>query len=290
VDLKLKLIEFKEHMKRYKNPVIITIVMAIIIGCQQSGDLPADLIAQVNDSYLRKNNVNQSVPPDLPDDTKLSMKKMLIKQWVEDEIVYQSAVKEGIQWSDDELFLIEKYKKSLLIQRFLNNKLNKNFRISQKEIEDNYSDNVKEFIRQEDEVHIVHLLIENRDNAIFNEINESDDLKEIIKKYYFDTRSTYESPNGDLGYVNVSSLPGFLQSNLRNLKTGAISKYVKSEYGYHFVQLLDRQRKGSQIDIELVKDEIVLRLKWQKREEEYVRLMDELKEKYQVQTYLSKVQ
>ncbi len=154
--------------------------------------------------------MNQSVPADLPDDTKLSMKKMIIKQWVEDEIVYQSAIKDGIQLSNEELFQVENYKKSLLVQRFLNNKLNKNFRISQKEIEDNYSDNIKEFIRKQDEVHIIHLLIENRDNAIFNEINESDNLKEIIKKYYFDTRSTYESPNADLGYVAVSAFHRFL--------------------------------------------------------------------------------
>ena len=277
-------------MKRFKILIFIVLFIAVLVGCKQNNDLPADLIAQVNDSYLRKNNVKQRVPAGLPDDTKLSMKKMLIKQWVKDEIIYQSAVKEGIQWSDDELFLIENYKKSLLIQRFLDNKLNKNFRISQKEIEDNYNNNIKEFIRKEDEVHIIHLLIENRDNAIFSEIKESDDLKEIIKKYYFDTRSTYESPNGDLGYVAVLSLPEYLQKKLKKLKTGAISKFVKSEYGYHFIQLLDRQKKGSQIDIELVKDEIVRRLKWQKREQEYERLMDELKEKYQVQTYLSKVQ
>lgn len=277
-------------MKNYNKPIFSVLLMLVFSGCKQGNDIPADLIAQVNDSYLRKNNVNQSVPSDLPDDTKLSMKKMLIKQWVEDEIIYQSAVNDGIQLNDAEFFLIEKYEKSLLIQRFLNNKLNKNFRVSQKEIENNYSDNRKEFIRKEAEVHIVHLLIENRDNAIFNEIKESDNLKGIIKKYYFDTRSTYESPNGDLGYVAVLSLPKFIQQRIKNLKTGAISKFIKSEYGYHFIQLVDRQKKGSQIDMELVKDEIVRRLKWQKREQEYVRLMDELKEKFQVQTYLSKVQ
>ncbi len=277
-------------MNSFMKSIYFLMAIIILAGCNQNSDLPADLIAQVNDSYLRKNNVNQSVPADLPDDTKLSMKKMIIKQWVEDEIVYQSAIKDGIQLSNEELFQVENYKKSLLVQRFLNNKLNKNFRISQKEIEDNYSDNIKEFIRKQDEVHIIHLLIENRDNAIFNEIKESDDLKEIIKKYYFDTRSTYESPNGDLGYVVVSSLPEFIQKRLSKQKTGEISKYIKSDFGYHFVQLLDRQKAGSQIDIELVKDEIVRRLKWQKREQEFVRLMDELKEKYQVQTYLSKVQ
>jgi peptidyl-prolyl cis-trans isomerase C len=277
-------------MKNINYLITFSFGVFFLFGCNKNNEIPADLIAQVNDSYLRKENVNNGLPAGLPDDTKLSMKKMIIKRWVENEILYQSAIKEGIQWTEDELFSIEKYKKSLLVQRFLNNKLNKNYRVSEKEIENNYDDNLKEFTRTEDEVHIIHLLIENRDNAIFNEIKEADDLRQIIKKYYFDTRSTYESPNGDLGYIAVSSLPGFLQKNLKNLKTGAISSYAKSEFGYHFIQLLDKQKKGSVRDIELVKDEIVRRLKWQKREHEYERLMDEIKGKFQVQTYLSKVQ
>jgi len=259
-------------------------------SCNQSRELPADLVAQVNDSYLLKEKLNYGVPGDLSPETQLSMKKMLIKQWVENEIVYQTALNEGLQFTDQELSLIDDYKKSVMIQQFLNTKLNKNYRISQKEIEDHYNENIREFIRKEDEVHIIHLFIENRDNAIFNEINESRDLNEIIKKYYFDTRSTYESPNGDLGYVELSSLPDFLQNALRTLKTGAISKAISSPQGFHFVQLLDMQKKGSQIDIEIVRDEIIRRLKWQKREQEYDRIMNELKEKFQVQTYLSKVQ
>ena len=50
---------------------------------------------------------------DLPDETQLSMKKMMIKQWVEDEIIYQSALNEGAGWEESDLFLIENYKKSI---------------------------------------------------------------------------------------------------------------------------------------------------------------------------------
>ena len=68
-------------MKKYFESGIIVLLAYFFISCQQTSDLPADLIAQVNDSYLRKNNVNQSVPADLSEDTKLSMKKMIIKKW-----------------------------------------------------------------------------------------------------------------------------------------------------------------------------------------------------------------
>ena len=270
--------------------LVFAFLLSFILACNQNRELPADLVAQVDDAYLLKEKLNYSVPVDLPAETQLSMKKMLIKQWVENEIVYQSAENEGVTLSENDMFLLENYKKSLLIQRFLDTKLNKNYLISEKEVEDNYADNKKEFIRKEDEVHLIHLLIDNRDNAIFNEIRQSKDLRDIIKKYYFDSRSTYESPNGDLGYKPLKSLPEIIRNNLRSLKTGAISNPIRSESGYHFIQLIDYQKSGSQIDIELVYDEIVRRLKWLKREQEYERLMDELKGKFQVQTYLSKVQ
>ena len=268
---------------------IFTLVF-IIIGCNQNHELPQDLVAQVNDTYLIKENLNYRVPGDLPDETQLSMKKMMIKQWVEDEIIYQSALNEGAGWEESDLFLIENYKKAILIQRYMDNKLNKNFRVSEKEIEDFYNDNKREFIRKTDEVHVIHLFIEKKDNAIFKEISESKKLSEIVDKYYFNIRSTYESPNGDLGYVSIESLPNIIQNAVKRQKTGTISNPLRSTDGYHFIQLMDKQKAASQIDLELVKDEIVLRLKWQKREQERERLMDELREKFQVQTYLSKVQ
>ncbi|MCB9058126.1 MAG: peptidylprolyl isomerase [Calditrichae bacterium] len=273
-----------------KNLIKVAFFSTILFACNQSNDLPTDLVAQVNDTYLVRDQLNYGVPAELADDTKLSMKKMLIKQWVENEIIYQTALNEGVNLSESEEFQIENYKKSLLVQHYLDAKLNKNYLVSQKEIEDYYKDNSKEFVRSQDEVHIIHLLIENRDNAIFNEIRESNDLNEIIKKYYFDTRSTFESPNGDIGYVALESLPALIQNALKRLKTGAISAPLQSDQGFHFVQLLDSQKAGSQIDLEIVKDEIERRLKWKKREQERQRIVDELKEKFQVQTYLSKVQ
>lgn len=270
--------------------VFTGLVIFIGISCSNKHELPPELVAQVNDSYLVKDNINSRVPVNLQEDTKLSMKKVLIKQWVEEEIIYQTAVKEGFRLNENEQFQVENYEKSLIIQHYLDAKLNINYKVPDKDIEDYYNDNRKEFIRKEDEVHVIHLLIENKDKAIFDEISDTKNLQEIIDKHYYDIRSTYERPNGDLGYVPTESLPQIIQRAVRNQKTGSISKPLKSNDGYHFIQLKDKQKKGSQIDLELIKDEIVRRLKWQMRGQEQTRLMDELRSKFQVQTYLSKVQ
>jgi len=256
----------------------------ILFSCEQQLEVSEDLVAQVNDSYLMINQLNYLVPSNLEPELTLALKKNLISDWVDDEVLYQAAVNEGISLEEKEKFLLENYRKSFFIQKFLSTKLNRNYRISQKEIEDYYKEHTKEFVHKEDAVRIVHLLMEQRDNAIFNEIRESKNLTDIIKKYYFDDKSTMERPNGDLGYLPVSNLPDNFQSVIQRMKTGAISRPISSDQGYHFIQLLDRQTKGNQKDLEIVQDEIKLRLKKERRETELARLLKDLKDEAQIQT------
>ncbi len=277
----------KNYWKKYRLWPLLTGAL-FMASCENSPQVPPDMLAQVNDAFLVKEQLNAQVPEGFSDEERLALKRTLIKKWVNDEIVYQTAVREGLQLSPRQQVMVEQYRKALLAESFLDSKLNKNYRIAQKQIEDYYDEHKSEFIRTEDEVHVIHLFVENRDRAIFKEIGESKDLMAIIKKYYFNTRSSEIMPNGDLGYVERSSLPPFIDKALKRLKTGAISPVIKVKEGYHFVQLLDAAKKGSVRDLDLVKNQIILRLKWQKRQEEYERLLDEWKQKFQIQTYLSK--
>ncbi len=260
------------------------------VGCEQNTDIPEDLVAQVNDQFLLKEQLQYSVPEGLDDKMALALQKNLITQWVENEIFYQTAVKEGVAYTSAEKYMIDQYMKALLVQRYLDQRLNKNYKISQKEMDDYYRDHSKELVRKEDEVHLIHLLLEQKDNAIFKEIGESSNLMSLIKKYYFDEKSTSERPNGDLGYVPVSDLPDEFVKVISRMRTGAISNPIRTDQGYHFFQLVDFQKKGSTIDLELVKNEIMMRIKKERRGEELERLKKELKENFQVQTYLSKIQ
>jgi peptidyl-prolyl cis-trans isomerase C len=181
-------------------------------------------------------------------------------------------------------------KKNMLVQRYLEQKLNRDYRISQRDIEDYYREHTEEFIRTEDEAHIVHLLLEQQDQAVFRDIREAKNLKDIIKKYYMSEQSTMERPNDDLGYVPLNRLPEEIVRTVKRMKTGNISGPIRTDQGYHFIELVDFQKEGTARDLELVRDEIILRLKKERRDEEFLRLKRELKESFQVQTYLSKIQ
>lgn len=277
-------------IKGYGGLAAVTFFMIILYACESNSELPEGLVAQVNDRYFIKEQLNYRVPSDLDSDMAMALKKDLISKWVESEVLYQAAQKEDIVLDDKEKFLLFEYEKALIIQNYLRQKLNSNYKISQREIEDYYREHSGEFTRANDEVHIIHLFLEQRDNAIFSEIARSDDLMKLIKKYYFDEKSTRERPNDDLGYVRVSQLPEKIRRALRYMKTGAISSPIKTDQGYHFIQLIDRQDAGSQKDIDLVKNEIILRLKRERRQMELERLQNELREDAQIQTYFSKIQ
>lgn len=278
-----------DTLKGYGIPITF-FVFLVIFGCNRQGELPEDLVAQVNDQFLLREHVLYQIPERLDEELQFALKKSIIDRWVENEILYQSAHNEGLTLNEREKFQLEAMRKNLLIQRYLEQKLNKDYRISQKDIEDYYREHTSEFIREEDEAHIVHLLLEQQDRAIFGDIREAQDLRDIIKKYYLNEKSTMESPNADLGYVPLSSLPEQIQRTIRQMKTGTISRSVQTDQGYHFIQLDDYQKQGTARDLELVRDEIIMRLKKERHEEELARLKRELKENFQVQTYLSKIQ
>jgi peptidyl-prolyl cis-trans isomerase C len=259
------------------------------IGCATKSSDSADVVAQVNEAIVTNAELESSVTPASSPEVRQALKRKLMEKWVEDEIFYQAAMQEGLTLSKSEKFLVENYKKQLLIEKYLEKYVNMNYRVLDQEIEDYYKKHRREFVWDDTYVHAIHLILENRDRAITNEIRRSNNLMEVIKNNFFDQQSTPQRPIGDLGYVRLIDLPTKLADQLKSMKTGQITGPVRTDFGYHFVQLLDRQRANSQKDIDIARDEIIMRIKLQKRQNEIKRLKQKLRSSYTIQTDLSKL-
>ena len=276
-------------MKKLPTYLINFLLIVLFLSCQPKNENSENVIAQVNDAYITLEDLESKIPKGTSEEIKLALMRQFMEQWVEEEIFYQTAQNENIDYSENELRLIKDYKKRLLIQLFIESKINKNYRILDKEIEDYYRQHKEEFVWNEDNVHLIHLVIENRENKIFEEIRKSKDLLEIIKSYYFDMQSTSSRPVGDLGYIKLSDLPDALAKKVKELSTGTISRPIKLTDGYHFIQVLDIQKKGGHKNLELVKDEIKLLLHISKRKQELSKLKRELQANFNIQTDISKL-
>lgn len=269
--------------------IFLTFLLSISFNCQPQDKADENIIAQVNDAYITKDDLERRVPEDTEEELKIALMRQFMEQWVEEEILYQTALSEDIKLSEKQRKLIQDYERRLLIQLFIEEKINKPYRILDKEIEDFYNQNKDEFVWDEDHAHLIYLIIDNRDSKIFAEIRKSNNLMDIIKSYFFEMQSTPTRPNGDLGYVKVKDLPEKIVQKIKSMRTGSISKPVKLEDGYHFVQLLDFQKAGNQQNIEIVRDEIILRLKIIHRKQELANLKNNLRTNFKIQTDISKL-
>ena len=271
---------FKNHF------VIILISIFIFASCKPKSDQEANIIAKVNDAVLTIEDIEQKVPEDTNSEVQRALKRQLMEKWIEEELFYQAALDEGYKLDEIEQDYVREYEKYLLVKKYMDLKFNKNYRILDRDIEDYYQQNKEEFKWEDDYAHIYHLVIETRDQKIFNEIYKSKDLLEIIKTYYFDLQSTTERPIGDLGYVELDDLPSALVPVIKRMQTGRISRSVKTDLGYHFVQLIDFQKAGNYKTIDVVKDEIILRLRIKKKNTEIENFKSEIRSQYVIQTDL----
>jgi parvulin-like peptidyl-prolyl isomerase len=280
-------------MKKRKKILIsilaLLLAMGILGGCSNEDMNKGNVVAQVNMASITTSELESSIPEGSSQEVKLALKRNLMEKWIEEEIFYQVALDEGLELSEDEYQQVQNYERSLLIQKFLDNRLSNNYRILDQEIEDYYEKHRREFVWDDDYVHVIHLVLENDDRAIREEISKSKNLLDVIKKNFFDQQSTSERPIGDLGYQKSNEFPSAIVRRIRNLKTGEISRAIKTQYGYHYVQLLDFQKKGNFKDLDLAREEIYMRLQLIKRDEEIKNLKQSLRARFTIQTDLSKL-
>jgi hypothetical protein len=258
-------------------------------GCSDQDNTKSNVIAQVNMAALSDAELEVSIPEESSPEVKLALKRNLMEKWIEQEIFYQVALEEGLSLSEEEKLLVNNYHRNLLVQKFLKSHLSNNYRILDQEVEDYYEKHQKEFVWDDDYVHIIHLVIENDDAAIRSEIRNSKNLMEVIQKNFFDQQSTPERPIGNLGYQKLSDFPGTIVRRISNMKTGNISGPLKTIFGYHYIQLLDFQKKGNIKDLDLARNEIDMRIHLIKRNEEIDNLKQTLRSRFTIQTDLSKL-
>jgi len=279
---------------RIKIPIkIFLLALALATGgltsCSKKEHMKADVVAQVNLTQMTTRDLEIAVPQTVTVEVAAALKRKLVEKWIEDEIFYQTAMNEGISLSDDEVQQVENYRRSLLVGKYLDKYVNLNYRPLDQEIENYYNQHRREFVWQDEYVHLIHLILDTDDQTIKEEISKSVNLIEVIKNNFMDQQSSAWRPIGDLGYIKLSELPPRLVQTIKQAPTGAIRGPIKTDYGYHYIQVIDLQPAGAQQELEVVKDEIVMRLKIEQRLREIEKLKQNLQPKFTIQTDLSKL-
>ena len=278
-------------MKSKNNIFLLSLIILVgfLAACEKEAKPKLNVVAQVNLAQMTADDLDSAMPPTVSLEVRSALKRKLIEKWIEDEIFYQAALKEGLALSENELIQVKNYERSLVIDKYLDKYVNVNYKPLDQGIENYYNRHRPEFVWKEDHAHIIHLVLDIDDQTLKDEISKSTNLLEIIKTNFLDQQSSMEKPIGDLGYVKLSDLPLKLAQTIKQIKTGAIRGPIRSEYGFHYIQVIDLQPAGAQQDLDVVKDEIIMRLKIEHRLIEIGKLKQTLQPNFTIQTDLTKL-
>lgn len=282
-------------MKRYIISLLLISVSVAgtvqFLGCQKAQPDPLEIVARVGNQYLTRETISSLLPSTLSGEDRDLLIKNLVEKWIERQVMAQTAKNEGIELAPNDTWHVKSVELEMYAKELLKKKIPENFTITDKEIEDYYNLNKSRFARKNDEVHIVHLYLEKLDRAIVTEIKQSNSLLDVIQKNFLDRQiSRVVEPNGDLGYEEVSILRPELRNGIRGTKTGIIYGPIKTDEGYHFLQVLDRKPADSIRSLDLVRGEIIDLLKIEKRDQMIKSYKEKIRKDFQIETFYANIE
>lgn len=263
--------------------ILAFIICAGLSGC--GGD-SEQIVARVGKNTLSLQEIQRQMPGATRGEWSEQQTEALVRRWIELELVYQEALREGMDKSPQVQDLIKRQIKECVVAHYLDQKIFQNAAISDAEIESYYSNHSEEFLNAEDTYQMRVILVSDLQeaNAVRQMISAGSPFAEVAKRR---SKDGSRAAGGDWGWVPLSRLSPLLARSVPALRVGEVSRPIKTEAGYNLVLVEAYWRKGSTIPLERVKDTIVQRVQANKKEEIYLQLIEDLSKETTPQTDLS---
>jgi len=150
--------------KLSKNSLLVPFLISLIfLSCSQEEKNEKN-IAKVNDAVLTEDILNSMMNDSK---NKAKLKDEIINQWIEDEVLFQEAEKEGITNEKEFQKILERSKKNLAISFLIKKYLDKNeIQIKDEELKKYYDENKNEFVLNDELYYLRIARFENYESAI----------------------------------------------------------------------------------------------------------------------------
>jgi hypothetical protein len=259
---------------------IILLIAVAMVGCSKE-EPKKDFVARVDETYLTKKELSADLDTSLLQE---SHKNEYIRNWIETELLYQEAVKEGIPDEDNYKRIIEKSRKelakALLLQKFFN----------EHEIEYKQQDLIDYFNTHKEEFRLFY------NSFLFNSITFNDEDKAILFRATLiesDWNRTFTVFSGDSSIINEKTnillydyqmQPAVLLDVINALLPNEVSIVLNLEPNqYTVVQVVKKYSKGEIPDYDIIKKIVIDRFLTIKRNELMQDFLRQLYLKYRVE-------
>ncbi len=200
------------------------------------------------------------------------MWKDLLRQMVQEEILLQGAISDGLDKEAAVTAKLEEARRRVLIEEWIRRRVMAQARVTDEEVRKRYEDSKPLFSTETVTTSHIMVKTEAEAEAILKELQAGKDFAEEAKAKSQDTGSAERG--GDLGALRRGqTVPEFEEAAFR-LQDGELSAVIKTEYGYHILKGGPHSTVVQPFDE--VKDRIRQMLLQEKQRETFMALMADL--------------
>lgn len=283
-------------MSKSKKFLCVLVFFSMVFGCSNKATSKettenkvsneGKVVIKIGDGGITDKEIKEEFDM-LPDQLKALVstkegKKQFIDSLVTREIIYHEAKSKGFDKNEKVLQDLEKLKKRLIIEAFLREAIKFDEKVDDKILKDFYKKHEKDFMAPE-KVHAKHILV--KDKKLADEIAEKlkkdpGQFEKLAQEHSIDSSG---KNGGDLGFLEKGTLvPEFEAALDKMKKEGEISPVVKTNYGYHIIKFVKRE-KGTIPSFDEVKDEVKEMYLKENQRAIFDKVVSDLKNKYKIE-------
>ncbi|MEO7427149.1 MAG: peptidyl-prolyl cis-trans isomerase [Fibrobacteria bacterium] len=247
-------ISFPTSLASVYTPAFLILFLLVLGGCKKAA-VKETVLAQVGNSTLTLEELRQSFPADFEQLIRREQYLDFIKRWMDDEVVYQQALKAKLENDPEVRRKAEKLRRKLLIEEYLaKENASEVFEPDEMSMNQYYEMHKEDFRRKVPEVKFMHIRVQTSKQAadLRAKANRGDFLAVAATGSLDPVPESYAS----IAYKKQTEFPPCLSQDIASAGIGSITLPIACPDGFYLVKVLERQDAGSLIPFAEAKEEI----------------------------------
>lgn len=247
----------------------------LFVGCSKEQE--PEIVAQVGTSVLTVEDLNSNFPPKFAQFVPKEQYLHYVKRWMDEEVLYQEALKENFQKNAVVQKRIENMTKKILVEAYLDNKMASwTYEPEEHFILEYYESHSQDFVRQEPEIKLAVIRVFDADTAKMIQRNINRDNFQLIQKQH--SKGTKVLSEEELRFQSEHQLDSCIREVAFKVPIGGVSNTVSCENSLYIIKVYDKKEAGTIREMEDAEEEIkkILLTRWKEKQLDH--LISELRQ------------
>jgi hypothetical protein len=280
--------------KRFFAVVALAAVMvSALSGCDREESPrrpPGTVIARVGNAYLTLEELQASIPAEYSYVITRDQNIQYVRQWINTELLYQEAMRLGVDNEPVIKARLEKMRKDLLSAEIISRSAARGgAEVSEQAVREYYETHREQFVRDAFMVRYEEIVVD--------DINLAWELRRTATHETFRNMARAHSKFQNHGlhlddtppHVPIDAVPPVIRNAIMAAAVPSITGPYRAEDGFHIMRLIGRFERGTIASFEEVRDEIVARLSNITQKGETERLLSDIRARADVEFNMDQV-